>query len=221
MKKFRNILAMLMVFVMLVAVMPMNVFAEPTGDQTPATFKITVNPSDNGSVTAEPTSAAKGATVTLTVNPADGYELDTLKVDGETTKNIEVTDAEGTDAEVTKTFTMPGEDVTVTATFKKTLNTLKKEAKEEVDKLANLSDDEKKPFNDAIDKATDKAGVDKAVADAKAKDAENKKAADDKAKEEEEKKKAEELAKAKEDAKKEINADNKLTEDQKKAAIKL
>lgn len=36
MKKIRNILAMLMVFVMLVAVMPMNVFADGEGEQNPA-----------------------------------------------------------------------------------------------------------------------------------------------------------------------------------------
>ncbi|WP_304016922.1 stalk domain-containing protein [Fenollaria timonensis] len=113
MKKFRNILAMLMVFVMLVAVMPMNVFAEGEADPAPAeptTFTVTVNQSENGSVTANPASAAKDAEVTLTVTPAEGYELDKLTVAGKTATNVTVTENK---------FTMPDEDVTVTATFKK------------------------------------------------------------------------------------------------------
>ena len=112
MKKFRNILAMLMVFVMLVAVMPMNVFAEGEADPAPAeptTFTVTVNQSENGSVTANPASAAKDAEVTLTVTPAEGYELDKLTVAGKTATNVTVTENK---------FTMPDEDVTVTATFK-------------------------------------------------------------------------------------------------------
>ena len=113
MKKLRNILAMLMVFVMLVAVMPMNVFAEGEADPAPAeptTFTVTVNQSENGSVTANPASAAKDAEVTLTVTPAEGYELDKLTVAGKTATNVTVTENK---------FTMPDEDVTVTATFKK------------------------------------------------------------------------------------------------------
>ena len=107
MKKFRNILAMLMVFVMLVAVIPMNVFAEPA---KPTEHKINIAETTNGTVTANPASAAKDAEVTLTVTPADGYELDKLTVVGTTATNVTVTDNK---------FTMPDEDVTVTATFKK------------------------------------------------------------------------------------------------------
>ena len=168
MKKFRNILALLMVVVMLVAVMPMNVFAEPSNKHA---IKIAAG-IENGAVTADPTSATKGTKVTLTVEPANGYELDTLTA----TPNVELTDADGK-----KIFTMPDEDVTVTATFKKTLDTLKTEAKTEVGNLPNLSDDEKTAAKDTIEKATDKAGVDKAVADAKALDKSNKEKADEKA----------------------------------------
>ena len=193
MKKFRNILSLALVFIMLIGLMPMNVFAA----DTPAPFTVTVNPSKNGSVAADTTSAAKDAVVTLTVTPDKGYELWTLTVDGETTKNITIKDAEGK-----KTFSMPEENVTVTATFKKKLDTLKTEAKTEVGNLANLSDDEKTAANKAIDDATDKAGVDKAVADARTKDANNKKALDE----------------AKDKAKKEIEADNNLTKEEKKAA---
>ena len=108
MKKFRNILAMLMVFVMLVAVMPMNVFAADP-EPKPAEHKITIADTTNGTVIANPASAAKDTEVTLTVTPAEGYELDKLTVAGTTTANVEVTDNK---------FTMPDEDVTVTATFK-------------------------------------------------------------------------------------------------------
>ena len=108
MKKFRNILAMLMVFVMLVAVMPMNVFAADP-EPKPAEHKITIADTTNGTVEANPKSAAKDTEVTLTVTPAEGYELDKLTVAGTTTANVEVTDNK---------FTMPDEDVTVTATFK-------------------------------------------------------------------------------------------------------
>ena len=108
MKKFRNILAMLMVFVMLVAVMPMNVFAADPAP-TPAEHKITIADTTNGTVKANPASAAKDAEVTLTVTPAEGYELDKLTVAGATATNVTVTDNK---------FTMPDEDVTVTATFK-------------------------------------------------------------------------------------------------------
>ena len=108
MKKFRNILAMLMVFVMLVAVMPMNVFAADPAP-TPAEHKITIADTTNGTVKANPASAAKDAEVTLTVTPAEGYELDKLTVAGKTATNVTVTDNK---------FTMPDEDVTVTATFK-------------------------------------------------------------------------------------------------------
>ena len=108
MKKFRNILAMLMVFVMLVAVMPMNVFAADP-EPTPVEHKIIIADTTNGTVTANPTSAAKDVEVTLTVAAEDGYELDKLTVAGTTATNVTVTDNK---------FTMPDEDVTVTATFK-------------------------------------------------------------------------------------------------------
>ena len=108
MKKLRNILAMLMVFVMLVAVMPMNVFAADPAP-TPAEHKVTIADTTNGTVKANPKSAAKDAEVTLTVTPAEGYELDKLTVAGKTATNVTVTDNK---------FTMPDEDVTVTATFK-------------------------------------------------------------------------------------------------------
>lgn len=59
----------------------------------------------HGTVKADKTTAKPGETVTLTVNPADGYELTTLKYN---TTDIDKS---------TKQFTMPTQDVTITATF--------------------------------------------------------------------------------------------------------
>ena len=80
----------------------------------------------------------------------------------------------------------------------------KEEAKKEIDKLENLSEEDKNKAKTDIDNAPDTTTVDKIVEDAKKKDADNKTAADEKAKEEE-------LAKAKEEAKKEINSNPNLT----------
>ena len=53
---------------------------------------------------------------------------------------------------------------------KKDLDEYKKEAKEEIDKLPNLTDEEKDDFKGQVDQQTDKPGVDKVVDDAKKKD---------------------------------------------------
>ena len=74
----------------------------------------------------------------------------------------------------------------------------KEEAKKEIDKLENLTDEDKNKAKTDIDNASDIPTVNQIVEDAKKKDADNKAASDEKAKEEE-------LAKAKEEAKKEID----------------
>ena len=77
-------------------------------------YNITVNTSENGSVSADMQTATEGTTVTLTVIPDEGYELDTLTVmNGET--EVTVTD---------NTFVMPAGEVTVSATFKKIPRTI-------------------------------------------------------------------------------------------------
>ncbi len=73
----------------------------------------------------------------------------------------------------------------------------KEDAKKEIDKLENLSEEDKNKAKSDIDNAPDKTTVDKIVEDAKKKDADNKAASDEKTKEE--------LAKAKEEAKAEID----------------
>lgn len=115
MKKFLSlIMAMAMVFSLAVPAAAVEIKGDTskqvTASYTPtATYTVTVNPSENGSVTANPTTAAAGATVTLTVSPANGYKLD----------NLTVKDASGGDVTVNDgyTFEMPASNVTVTATF--------------------------------------------------------------------------------------------------------
>lgn len=85
------------------------------------TYSVTINSSDNGTVTADKTTGLKvGDTVTLTVNPIDNPELLTkLSQEG-----LTITDSKGTKIEPetadegkTYTFKMPADNVTVTAQF--------------------------------------------------------------------------------------------------------
>lgn len=71
------------------------------------TYTITVEPSENGTVTANPVEAAEGATVTLTITPNDTYALDTLSV---TAGDMIIPVVEGK-------FVMPNSNVIVKATF--------------------------------------------------------------------------------------------------------
>ncbi|MDY4232194.1 MAG: hypothetical protein SOX66_00125 [Gemmiger qucibialis] len=85
------------------------------------TYSVTINPSDNGTVTADKTADLKaGDTVTLTVTPADDmYKLAQLAEKGLVIKAGESTDVTYTAGEKpnTYTFEMPAADVTVTAKF--------------------------------------------------------------------------------------------------------
>lgn len=85
------------------------------------TYSVTINPSDNGTVTADKTTDLKaGEVVTLTVNPIDKPDLLTkLSQEG-----LTITDSKGTKIEPetadegkTYTFKMPADNVTVTAQF--------------------------------------------------------------------------------------------------------
>ena len=85
------------------------------------TYSVTINPSDNGTVTADKTADLKaGDTVILTVTPADDmYKLAQLAEKGLVIKAGESTDVTYTAGENpnTYTFEMPAADVTVTAKF--------------------------------------------------------------------------------------------------------
>ena len=79
-------------------------------------FTITCETSEHGKVEASKESAAEKETITLMASPDEGYELDKLTV----------TDASGNPVSVTNNeFTMPAENVTVTATFKLKTFTIK------------------------------------------------------------------------------------------------
>ena len=77
---------------------------------TPAEYTVTAATDiENGTVKVSATSAKAGDTVTVTATPADGYELDTITVTGANGTAVAVNDSK---------FTMPAENVTVSAAFK-------------------------------------------------------------------------------------------------------
>ena len=92
-------------------------FTMPAANVTvSATFKaidytVTVDDTTNGTVSSDKNTANVGETVTLTVTPNTGYELNELKVNSGA---VAVT--EGNDGKYT--FTMPADNVIVTASFK-------------------------------------------------------------------------------------------------------
>ena len=105
-----------------------NVFEMPAADVTvtvtfvPKEFEITVNPSENGSVSIvgkelvqNKANANYNEEITLTVTPAEGYEVETL--------TYTVEGGEAVPIENNK-FTMPAGNVTINATFKKATYTI-------------------------------------------------------------------------------------------------
>src|SRR5699024_6020328 len=52
----------------------------PSGSTSTGSYRITVKPSDHGTVSPSRTTAGKGGTVTLTVTPDEGYRLEKLTV---------------------------------------------------------------------------------------------------------------------------------------------
>lgn len=77
---------------------------------TPAQkYSITVNASENGTVTASATEATAGTEITLTVTPATGYVLEAISVVDASSNTVAVSNNK---------FTMPESNVTVSATFK-------------------------------------------------------------------------------------------------------
>ena len=76
--------------------------------EAPTEYTITVNSSENGTVSASADKAVAGAEITLSIEPASGYEL----------KSLSVLDADNAPVTVTDNkFTMPASNVTVSATF--------------------------------------------------------------------------------------------------------
>lgn len=184
MKKFRNILSLALVFIMLIGLMPMNVFADnmntPVSDGAPTLEKEDDRNNDPGSNQGVDENAKKTAEDTVkglkNISDADRQTaLDAIKV---ATKQADL------DAAVNK----------ATEADTKALNDAKAKAKKDVEDLAN-KDEAIKAIEAANTVADVKAAVTKAQEDAK-------KAAEDKDKEKEKKEEEKkELAKAKKTAK--------------------
>ncbi|MDY6396229.1 MAG: Ig-like domain-containing protein [Treponema sp.] len=89
-------------------------------DDDPTMYTVTVSSSiEHGKVTADKSSAEAWATVKLTPTADSGYELDSYSVKDEKSNTIPVTE---------DTFIMPKSNVTVSATFKETAETVNKNA---------------------------------------------------------------------------------------------
>ena len=91
-------------------------YVEPSyysGSSSDPTYSVTVDKTENGSVTVSPKSASKGSAVTITVKPDSGYTLETLTAIDSKGKEIQLTDK----GEGKYTFTMPAGKVEVKATF--------------------------------------------------------------------------------------------------------
>ena len=81
------------------------------GSYTPS-YTVSVDKTENGTITVSPKSASKGDTVTITVKPDKGYELDTLKVLDKDGDKVKITEKKGK-----YTFTMPASKVTIKGKF--------------------------------------------------------------------------------------------------------
>ncbi len=77
------------------------------------TFTVTVSEPANGQISVSPiTDVTAGTTVTITATPSDGYKLATITVTSADETNIELNGTGNT-----RTFVMPSQNVTVSATF--------------------------------------------------------------------------------------------------------
>lgn len=166
MKKFRNILAMLMVFVMLVAVIPMNVFAAdpPTepGDGTPVVTPDEGETDEEGTPATDEDKTNAKATVNALENISKEDKAAAIKaIDDAKTKeaiNEAVAEAKAKEEEAKK------------AKEEEELKKAKEEALAELEKLTHLTEEEKEAAKKAIGDAAKKEDVTKAVNDAKAKE---------------------------------------------------
>ena len=91
-------------------------YVEPSyysGSSSDPTYSVTVDKTENGSVTVSPKSASKGSTVTITVKPDSGYVLETLTITDKNGNELTLKDK----GNGKYTFTMPAGKVEVKATF--------------------------------------------------------------------------------------------------------
>ena len=89
-------------------------------DDEPTLYTVTVASSiEHGKVSVDKSSAGAGTTIKLTATADEGYQLDSYSVKDASSNAITVTDG---------TFSMPKSNVTVSATFKETAETVNKNA---------------------------------------------------------------------------------------------
>lgn len=86
----------------------------------PATYPITVAPTEHGQVSVDLPSAVQGQSVTITVTPEAGFEVSSVVVASQDGSTLTVTDHQNG----TYTFTMPAYTVTVTVRFTQALEEL-------------------------------------------------------------------------------------------------
>ena len=82
------------------------------GSSHSSSYTITVDKTENGTITVSPKSASKGDTVTITVKPDKGYELEMLKALDKDGDALKLTEKNGK-----YTFKMPSGKVTVKGSF--------------------------------------------------------------------------------------------------------
>ena len=83
------------------------------GGETTASYRVTVEPSEHGTVKSSHNTASAGTAVTLTVTPQDGYRLAGLTVTDGNGRNVTLSDK----GNGKYTFVMPSRAVTVKASF--------------------------------------------------------------------------------------------------------
>lgn len=83
------------------------------GSGTTASYRVIVEPSENGTVKSSHNTASAGTTVTLTATPQDGYRLTGLTVTDGAGNNVTLSDK----GDGKYTFVMPSRAVTVKASF--------------------------------------------------------------------------------------------------------
>ena len=91
-----------------------------SGSSSSRTYSVTVEDSQNGTVTASPKRAEKGDTVSVTASANSGYAVSGVTVKTAGGDTVKVTD----NGNGKYTFTMPAANVTVTAAFSKTQATV-------------------------------------------------------------------------------------------------
>lgn len=105
----RRVIAVLLVVCLVAGMVPYAL----AGD-TPQQYKVTIEPSDHGTVTASATEANAGTVIQLTAEPEENYRLDKIAVkDSEDNEIILV--PVGTNRYF---FPMPASDITVTSSFR-------------------------------------------------------------------------------------------------------